>query len=59
MARTTYCTNPAHGYGEHDVTCVPPAEPGNPELRLIRAIYGLCPDHDSCTPLDHPDEPTE
>lgn len=52
----TYCTRPGHQEGQHDISCVPPAEPDNPELRLLRAIYGLCPDHDQCTPADHPEE---
>lgn len=38
-----YCSNPLHVPGEHDATCVPPADPTNPELRLLRAIFGLCP----------------
>lgn len=32
-----------HEYGEHDITCAPPANPNSPEIRLLRAIYGLCP----------------
>ena len=51
-----YCTKAEHGYGKHDASCISPAEPGNPELRLLRAIWVLCPDHDSCTPASHPDE---
>lgn len=39
----TYCTK-GHGYGQHDASCMPPADPANPELRLIRAIFGLCPE---------------
>lgn len=51
-----YCASPQHKPGDHDITCMPPAEPRNPELRLLRAIYGLCPDHDACTPDMHTDE---
>lgn len=44
-----YCTNPGHREGDHNRECTPPANPGNPELRLMRAIYGLCPycNHDA------------
>lgn len=43
---------------------VPPADPGDPKTRLLRAILGHCPDHDQCTPDDHlpeyePDEPDD
>lgn len=36
---------------------MPPADPANPEVRLLRAIHGLCPDHDDCTPDMHEPEP--
>jgi hypothetical protein len=41
--RTRYCGNPGHGYGDHSASCMPPADPSDPELRLLRAIFGLCP----------------
>jgi hypothetical protein len=53
-SRTYRCTR--HPVGEHDRTCVPPADPSNPELRLLRAIYGLCPDHDQCPPGAHDED---
>lgn len=53
MTSRTYCTNPEHGDGEHDQSCVPPAEPDNPELRLYRAIYGLCPFCNQTEEHDH------
>lgn len=49
----TYCTKPEHRDGEHSVDCIPPAEPDNPELRLIRAIWGLCPECDLTEPHVH------
>ena len=52
-AGRTYCTNSDHGYGEHDATCMPPAEPGNAELRLLRAIFGLCPLCDKVEEHEH------
>lgn len=48
-----YCTNPDHLDGEHNASCAPPAEPCNQELRLIRAIHGLCPDCDRADLHDH------
>lgn len=54
MTSRLYCTNPEHGDGEHDKSCTPPADPGNPELRLIRAIFGLCPDCDNPDDHEHP-----
>lgn len=39
-----YCTMPEHGYGEHTVACVPLADQNDKQLRLLRAIWGLCPD---------------
>ena len=51
-----YCTNPWHGHGEHTAACVPPAEPGNLDLRLIRALYGLCPDCNDLQPHTHEQE---
>lgn len=50
----TYCTNPSHQPGQHSAACCPPAEPGNPELRLLRAIFGLC---DRTDKHDHEREP--
>jgi hypothetical protein len=41
-SKRAYCTNPAHGYGEHDRMCVPPADPTNPNIRMIRVLWGLC-----------------
>ena len=49
-----YCMIPEHKDGEHGPECIPPAEPGNPELRLIRAIWGLCPDCDRTGDHTHP-----
>jgi hypothetical protein len=37
-----YCTDSSHGEGEHNRGCIPPADPLDAALRLIRAIYGLC-----------------
>jgi hypothetical protein len=51
-----YCTVPAHRNGEHDQDCVPPADPGNQELRLIRAIWGLCALCDRKDEHDHPED---
>ena len=48
-----YCTEPPHQDGEHDPACAPPADPGNPELRLYRAIWGLCPDCDKAEDHEH------
>lgn len=48
-----YCTNPRHTGKKHDVNCIPPADPTIPELRLVRAIYGLCPDCDNPWPHIH------
>jgi hypothetical protein len=48
-----YCTNPVHRPGEHSAACCPPAEPGNPELRLLRAIFGLCGLCDETEPHEH------
>ena len=47
-----YCTK-FHRDGEHDQSCIPPAEPKNKELRLIRAIWGLCPDCDNKEEHEH------
>jgi hypothetical protein len=49
----SYCTNKSHGYGEHDASCCPPADPRDPELRLIRAIFGLCSLCDVTDPHSH------
>lgn len=48
MARSpgSPCTNPDHQDGDHGIECMPPADPAWPELRLLRAIYGLCPNCD-------------
>jgi hypothetical protein len=43
-----HCTQD-HRPGHHDRSCLPPADPKNPELRLLRAIFGACPD------CDHPE----
>ena len=51
--RTYYCTR--HQPGEHDRSCVPPANPHDPELRLLRAIYGLCALCDNDQPHEHAD----
>lgn len=51
----TYCTR-GHQPGEHDASCMPPADPANPELRLLRAIYGLCSLCDRTDEHEHPDE---
>lgn len=50
---TTYCTSPVHRDGEHNQSCMPPADPGNPELRLLRAIFGLCADCDRTDEHEH------
>lgn len=57
MARApgAYCTVPEHQDGEHSAACLPPADPGNPELRLIRAIWGLCSICDETTEHEHTD----
>lgn len=54
MSDRVYCTNPEHGDGEHSPSCMPPADPANPELRLIRAIWGLCPVCDETGEHAHP-----
>ena len=54
MSSRVYCTNPVHRDGDHDPSCIPPAEPDNPELRLMRAIWGLCPDCDDTEEHEHP-----
>lgn len=41
-----YCTDASHGYGDHTAGCMPPADPSDRELRLLRAVFGLCPDCD-------------
>ena len=46
---TGYCTR-RH---EHGASCLPPADPRDPELRLLRAIYGLCPICDVPEPHRH------
>lgn len=55
MSSRVYCTQLEHGYGEHDQSCTPPADPENQELRLIRALWGLCPDCDRTDEHEHPD----
>ena len=50
-----HCTNPEHQPGDHDASCMPPADPNNPELRLLRAIYGLCSLCDRTEDHTHPD----
>jgi hypothetical protein len=53
----THYTNQKHVPGEHNASCAPPADPRNPELRLLRAIFGLCAFCDS--PLPHEHSPAE
>lgn len=48
-----YCTIPAHQDSEHDASCLPPADRNSPELRLIRAIWGLCGACDRTDDHDH------
>jgi hypothetical protein len=48
----SYCTK-GHGYGEHDASCLPPADRHDPELRLLRAIFGLCSLCDVAEPHSH------
>lgn len=57
MARhpDTWCTNIKHQDGGHDASCLPPADPQDPELRLIRAIFGLCGICDQEMPHEHSD----
>jgi hypothetical protein len=43
-----------HKPGEHDASCMPPADPDNADLRLLRAIYGLCPLCDRTDQHGHP-----
>lgn len=52
MAKS-YCTNPDHRDGDHDQSCMPSADPNNPELRLLRAIFGMCSDCDHPDPSHH------
>jgi hypothetical protein len=52
----TACTM-GHSNGEHNSSCVPPADPGNLDLRLLRTIYGLCPDCNQITPHEHEETP--
>jgi len=53
--RKVYCTrSPQHQPGEHDVSCLPSADPGNLELRLIRLLTGACPECDVTTEHEHP-----
>ena len=58
MARDpgTYCTVRKHQDGQHDAGCLPPADPRNPELRLLRAIFGLCSLCDREDEHEHADE---
>ncbi len=56
-AARTYCTA-GHQPGEHDGSCLPPADPANRELRLVRAIFGRCPDCDRTEAHEH-DTPGE
>lgn len=32
--------------GKHSVDCIPPADPSSPEIRILRCVFGLCPDCD-------------
>ena len=34
---------------------LPAANPTDPATCLLRAVFGVCPDHDECTPADHPE----
>lgn len=53
-----YCTvQPHHADGEHTADCVPPADPANPELRLIRAIWGLCSYCNRTDEHEHTEDP--
>jgi hypothetical protein len=53
MSGKVYCTK-GHGLGQHHVDCIPPADPNDLELRLIRVIFGLCPDCDMTDYHEHP-----
>lgn len=53
MNTAALCSNPDHGYGEHSADCVPDAEPHNPALRVLRVIFGLCPDCNETDPHEH------
>jgi hypothetical protein len=48
----SYCPK-GHEYGQHDMSCMPDAAPALPELRLVRAIWGLCPDCNRTEPHYH------
>ena len=48
------CEAEGHEPGDHTAECISPAEPDNPELRLLRALHGLCPDCDRKHPHTHP-----
>jgi hypothetical protein len=41
---------------KHTIECVPKADPTDRELRLLRTLFDLCPDHDTCTPDMHTPE---
>lgn len=45
-----------HENGHHDISCIPSADPNNGEVRLLRAIYGLCPLCDDNNEHSHSDE---
>lgn len=53
LSAPVMCTNPEHQPGEHGASCVPPADPAIPALRLLRAIYGLCIYCDRADDHDH------
>jgi hypothetical protein len=46
-----------HQPGQQDVSCCPPADPADAPTRLLRAIYGLCPDCDRTEPHSHGEPP--
>jgi hypothetical protein len=35
-----------HRQDQHTAACIPAADPRDKDLRLIRAVFGLCPDCD-------------
>lgn len=55
MPGKSYCTKGCEP-GMHDMSCMPAADATDPELRLLRAIFGLCPICDSMHEHEHSDE---
>ena len=49
-----YCLNASHVEGDHDASCMPPADPADTHLRLLRVIFGLCADCDRADDHEHP-----